>query len=343
MARTDLLTVLVVLFMSAGWGQSFRPVRYLGEIGHLDTDWDPRKVADFGGTKLSVAGSDVRLEGKDDRGKQWQAVVAVVGGVSWTGLWRGDFDANSRQDLMIAAVSFGNGHCISEVRITFLMFDSVGGPVPWTIDTFLPKGADIGKMPVLIRDHNRRAQLIATGCDISWPASGEDRYMTGIYEAQDAHWKMILPSNLKSYSDAMHAAYASPFVHFLELPNWKDHGNTTASYNARVKIRQVLSPDPACRGVRLPIVDGRVVQVPNPDPCEVLGQNRIETDNGDVCLGWPTVVQDRESGREILTADSSGIESKLNEMAAVRLPVALIGQSDPKHCSPTLLWINRAR
>lgn len=332
--------------MAAAFGQSFRPVHYVGEIGHLGTDFDPRTVADFGFAKVHTSGSDVRIEGKDDRGKPWQAVVPVLAGVTWTDLWRGDFDANSRQDLMIDAVSPGNGKCISEVTVTFLMFDFQGRPVPWTIKTFRTKAADVGKMPALLElGRNRRAQFIATGCEYSVPGFGEDRYITGIYTTRDARWKLVRPPDLKPYTDEMRRSYSNQFVHFVaaQPADWKDHGNSTTAYNTPVTITQVLRPEPECRGVRMPVVDGRVVPLPNPDPCDVLGKNRFETSGGNVCLGWPTIVQDGDGGREIVAAGSPEVESKLRELAAAAVAVSVIGQSDPKHCSPSLLWVNRDR
>ncbi len=64
--------------------------------------------------------------------------------------------------------------------------------------------------------------------------------------------------------------------------------------------------------------------------------------DGRVCLGWPTVVIDNSEGREIV-ADPALIESKLRELAAARLPVTLVGQSNQLRCSPTQVWVNQEK
>ncbi|HYL35039.1 MAG TPA: hypothetical protein VEV17_03900 [Bryobacteraceae bacterium] len=342
------LSVLPLALIALGTvsGQSFGPIKYLGEIGHLGTRFDQRELADFGLAKVYPAASapEVRFEGKDDSGKPWRATVAAAGGIGWTDVWRADFDFNSRPDLMIAATFPANGRCISPVTITFLMFDSRGRPVPWTIETFLLNIAGEGKMPALLKDlnHNRRAELIATGCGYSDPPrSGEDRGIEGIYEAEDAHWKLIKPSDLKPYLDAVRANHSrGDSVHFVppEPATWQDHGNSNAAAGT-FTIDAVLRADPNCRGVGLQVRDGTVQRLAH-DSCEIAGKDRFQM-AGEMCFGWPTVVVDGSGGREILSAGSSIIESKLKDILARRVPVALIGQSDPAGCSPTLLWIDQ--
>ena len=336
---------LALIALGTVSGQSFRPIKYLGEIGHLGTQANQHELADFGFVKIYAAASapEVRFEGKDDNGKPWRATVAAAGGIGWTDVWRADFDFNSRPDLMIAATFPANGRCISPVTITFLMFDSRGRPVPWTIETFLLNIAGEGKMPALLKDftHNRRPEFIATGCAYSDPPRfGEDRGIEGIYEAEDAHWKLIKPSNLKPYVDAVRANHSgSDTVHFLppEPATLRDYGNSNRA-SRTFAIDAVLRADPNCRGVRLQAIDGSV-QRPTRDSCEITGKDRFQM-AGEMCFGWPTVVVDGSGGREVLVAGSSIIESKLKDIAARRVPVATIGQSDAARCSPTLLWIN---
>jgi hypothetical protein len=333
---------------SAVHAQALSPMRYLGEVGDLGTESDPRKSVDFGTAKASATEHGVLFHGSDDHASPWRAGVPVIGGVGWTDVWRADFDANGRQDLMIAATFPANGRCLSPVTITFLMFDSQGRPVPWTIDTFLLNIAGVGKMPAILRDinRNRRPELIATGCEYSNPPrAGEDRRIQGIYEAENAGWKLIRPKELQPYSDVVRASHRGRFTEFLpaEPESWHDFGNSTAvPPNGPVTITDVFRPDPECREVvRLEVVDGQV-RKPTKDPCEIVGENRIEVSDGRICLGWPTVVVDGNGGREII-ADPALIESKLREIAAARWPVTLVGQSNPLRCSPTQLWVSQEK
>jgi len=117
------------------------------------------------------------------------------------------------------------------VTITFLMFDSRGRPVPWMIDSFLLNVAGEGKAPALLRDpeHNRRAKLIAAECEYaSPPGAGEDWRIQGIYEANDAHWKLIRPRDLQPYTDAMRINHRGRFTNLLpaDPEGWHDLGSS---------------------------------------------------------------------------------------------------------------------
>jgi hypothetical protein len=103
-------------------------------------------------------------------------------------------------------------------------------------------------------------------------------------------------------------------------------------------VRAVLAASPECRGVRLPIVNGRVERLEN-DPCDVNGKDRIELSNGTVCLGWPTAVIDGTERREIV-ADQA-LYAELKRIADEHRSVVFAGQSDPQRCSPTIVWAMR--
>ena len=351
------LIAFVSSLASAVHAQPSPPMRYLGEVGHLGEVQVhhapfkdvPLKSVDFGIAKASAVETGVLFQGADDSGKPWRATVAVLGGIGWTDVWQADFDANSRPDLMIAATFPSNGRCLSPVTITFLMFGSQGRPVPWTIETYLPNNGGIAKPPALLRDfnHNHRAELVATECEYSDPpVAGEAWRIHGIYEAEDARWKLIHPKDVQLYSHAVRVSHQRGLsTEFLTATSsaWADFGNSNPVVaHSAVTITDVLQPEPECRhAIRLKVVDGQVRRLAN-DPCEIFSGNRLEMSDGRVCLGWPTVVIDNSEGREIV-ADPALIESKLRELAAARLPVTLVGQSNQLRCSPTQVWVNQEK
>ena len=61
--------------------------------------------------------------------------------------------------------------------------------------------------------------------------------------------------------------------------HWSNQGNEIDSHAPPVRLQAVLAASPSCRGVRIPIIDGRV-QRDWKDPCDEIGKNRIELSNG---------------------------------------------------------------
>jgi hypothetical protein len=58
------------------------PMKYLDEIGHLNSDEDKRKSLDFGFAKLFAASNgDLRFEGRDDKGKPWHVWLLPMCGL----------------------------------------------------------------------------------------------------------------------------------------------------------------------------------------------------------------------------------------------------------------------
>jgi hypothetical protein len=218
-------------------GQTLRRPRYIGEIGHLNTEWDPRKSMDVGRAKIHKDDdSDAVIDGRDDAGKPWKFTLPLYAGVGWTDLWKGDFDGNSRPDLMIARMFPQNGRCVDGVILTFLMFDRVGRPVPFTIETHWRGNSAQGQVPALFvaSPNHRRLDLVTTGCEYSEGLGvGEDRRITGIFEAEDAHWRLIRPANLDTYQTILRSQYSGKFVTLLkpDSAEWLDARES--SRNAR--------------------------------------------------------------------------------------------------------------
>ena len=66
----------------------------------------------------------------------------------------------------------------------------------------------------------------------------------------------------------------------------------------------------------------------------------MELSDGTICYGWPTVMVDDAEGREIV-AESQHPERLLQRIIEQGRKVVLVGQRDPKRCSPVLVWAAR--
>ena len=92
---------------------------------------------DLGIARVSADGDGILLfEGSDDRGMPWRAQIpgSQTGG-ELDRIFRADYDANGRLDLLIVSMSTGNGRCINNALLTSLLFDEAGRPTPWQINT----------------------------------------------------------------------------------------------------------------------------------------------------------------------------------------------------------------
>jgi hypothetical protein len=324
--------ILMVLHV-AGLAQG---LRFLGEVGHVGPPFDQRTFANVGLAKVSP-GDAFPVTGVDDAGKRWRADVPVWDGIGWTDAWSGDFDGNGRLDLMLANYVPRSGRCVDIQTITFLMFDDRGRPVPWTIHTAIPEGGGQGKNPAIF---DGRSRIIAMDCAYSDPSgdvNGVDRAVTGVYEAQNGHWKLVRSADL-GLLDRVLRQYAGRGVHLrpVDPQGWMDHGNAGVQ-RRDVRVAGVMPIDKGCAPVRLPVENGRVVRQER-DPCEVLGKNRLVLSTGETCFGWPTVVIDRASGRDMMSEDSPLIEAELRRLARAQIPVTVFGRRDAAECSPVMLW-----
>jgi len=207
-------------------------LRYLGEIGHLGTPLDQRSSVRFGPAKIiSQSDQSVLIEGQDDGGKAWKVVVPTQGGIGWTTVWQADFDRNGRPDLLLAAFFPPNGRCIDSITLSFLLFNNHGQPVPWVIETRMPESKRFPAIPAIFADWNRDGgpRLVVTDCDYSKPPRfGEDRWITGIYEAKDASWSLAHPANIATYTALVRRSYRFRPSHDRLLPTdptqWLDRG-----------------------------------------------------------------------------------------------------------------------
>jgi len=338
------LPYFIALGCGSLWG-AWPGLRYLDEIGHLGTPTASRTSVRYGRTRAVSTGSgNVRFQGRDDNGKAWQAILPIDGGIGFTTIWQADFDRNSRPDILIAAYFPKNGRCIDEITLSFLLFDLHGRPIPWVIQTRMPTTKRFPLIPAIFSSHNDRTELVVTDCEFGASALlGQDRSITGIYEARDARWNLVRPTRLDAYRGLVRHRYRfSPDADRL-LPtkpsDWLDQGNAFAP-TGPVQVKAVLPASPSCRGaVHLPpIIDG-AFQRDWKDPCNEIGKNRFQLSDGTTCYGWPTVMLDRGDKREIVAeSELTDLEPLLREVAAQHITVVLTGQKEPGRCSPALLW-----
>jgi hypothetical protein len=200
------------------------------------------------------------------------------------------------------------------------MIDALGRPVPWIIDTQIPEdlGVDriMEKPPLVVQTSgNSRALFVATDCEYGDPSLlGEDRSITGVYEAKDAKWRLLLspaPSTWAGIIQLVRQSYKlrpdRDRLKHLDVSAWPDLGNDP----------QIKAPP----GTRLANVS-----------------NTLRLSDGETCYGWPTVILDRPDGREIVASSSNKLPAILHEIVDQGLPVSFSGQTSPGRCSPAYLW-----
>lgn len=349
MLRRRSQRIILLGLFAVGLPGATPPLRYLGDI-NLGMPGEPRTSLAFG-RAWAVLSKDghVRFQGHDDRGKFWQAVLPISEGVGFTTVWQADFDHNSRSDLLVASQASQIGHCINEPTLSFLLFDRGGQPVPWVITARTPAYRRFPPEPALFAESNGKAELVATGCDwIQNTSGGEDTSVRGIYQAQDTTWHLVRPENLAPYATLVRRRYGLRRNVDRLLPaspdQWPDEGNSLHPGDKHLRqITSVLTRSPSCLGVRLPPVvevDGQLQLDSNwKDPCNAIGEDRLLLSDGTTCYGWPTVMIDRQNGRQIVAAtEKHDLERLLRQIADEKLSVLLAGQKEPGRCSPVLLW-----
>ena len=265
-----------------------------------------------------------------------------LGGVGFTTVWQADFDHNSRPDLLIAAYFPTNGRCVDEITLSFLLFNDRGQPVPWVIHTCM-YGRKFPYVPAIFTNHNDQAELVVTDCTYSEPPRfGEDRRITGVYEAKDATWSLVKPANLDPYTALVRKGHTFRPQHDQLIPSnpsdWSDQGNRPDPHgSSSVRLAALLPASEECRQpIHLPpIADGHL-QTGWKDPCDEVGRDHVMPSNGTLCYSLPTVMLDSKNGREIV-AESEHPGALLRQVIEERSAVVLVGQREPNRCSPVLL------
>ena len=185
----------------------------------------------------------------------WTAVLETQSGAGWTDVWRADFDRNTRPDLLIAAYFLQNRRCIDEITLSFLLLNDHGQPVPWVIRTRMPESRRVPAIPALFADLNHAGplQLVVTDCTYSEPPRfGEDRRITGIYEAKNATWSLAHPASIVPYTALVRLSYRFRPSHDQLLPtdpaHWSDQSLKTGNSHQQSKESTLFSFDTKTKG-----------------------------------------------------------------------------------------------
>jgi len=168
-------------------------MKYLDEVGNLGR-MDKRTSVDLGIAKVfAEPGGDLRFEGRDAKGDSWRIWLTPSVGTGGTDVWTADFDRNGRADLLISVYSPRNGRCTEQTTIYALMFDDQGRPVTSVVQS--NSFAGYGRPPVaLVRANgDGHAEMVTVDCEYSDPETGfgEDRRISGIYEAKNGRWLAV--------------------------------------------------------------------------------------------------------------------------------------------------------
>lgn len=284
--------------------QSRYPMRFLDDVGNLGNPYsrDKRSSADLAGLARVTRQDDILLfEGRDLAGKPWRLFTSGDGGVGWTEVWTADFDHNGRSDLLIGSHFPGNGRCVDGGDVLILLFEADGRPVPWMSSTMVPEGNKFPVRPAIVLDANGdgRAEIVTTSCEYAdgQQRFGEDRRITGVYEARDARWVPLSGYALEPYRSAAVASHrlTSPgFVKWqpTKASDWSDQMSGIDA-PATVKLNRILTGEVGCGGIRLTVGNGA------DDPCDVLRDDRAVYSDGGTRRGWPPAIIDGADGRDI--------------------------------------------
>jgi hypothetical protein len=325
------------LGVTLAMGQAWFPMKDR-KVGALDSDYDQRKSADFGFARIVSEEDNLRFEGKDHAGKPWRIWMpkAGIGGVD---VWTADFDHDGQQDLLIRSLDLKVGRCLDVGTITIVLFDAIGRPVPWTMTTQVPywNAVPLRGAIVLDANHDGRAEFVVTGCESSVPSDapfGEDRGISGVYEAQHGRMVPIRHAKMTPYRRAAKVIHGHPSVKWLPMmpEEWPDQMQGFDS-TASLRVEALLKGDEQYRHIDFPLVNGRFdVPVPS-DPSEILSYDRILYSDGLQRIGWPYVVLDGLDGRDVYIA---GYEEALRRVINARYRVKILGSP----AEPTWIWAN---
>lgn len=208
--------VVVSLLCGAAFGQAQFPMKYLGEVGHLEE----RQVLDLGVAQARLD-DDLVVEGK-----QWHVRIARMGGMGWTTVWSADFDANGKMDLLIAGHFPGVGRCIDTLEVSVVLFREDGIPEVWKVWTTLPDHTRFPYVPIVVRDLNGdgRAEFVTTSCERVDPPEGfGERYsLTGVFEARNAELVANTGAKIEAYTRIVKRVLGLRELRMSAPSNWQE-------------------------------------------------------------------------------------------------------------------------
>ena len=333
------MRILLVGFLGATltMGQAWFPMKDR-KVGALDSDYDKRKSADFGFARVFSEEGNLRFEGKDHSGKPWRVWVPRSGGIGATDVFTADFDHDGQQDLLIRSLNLTVGRCIDRGTITVVLFDEIGRPVPWTMTTQVPDWNATPLLGAIVLDanHDGRAEFALTSCetDPSDPRLGEDRRISGIYEARHGRMVPIRKALLAPYLRAAKLIHGYPSVKWLRVmpDEWPDQMQEFDSTTS-LRVKALLKGDPKYRHIDFPLVNGRFDAPAPSDSSEILSYDRMLYSDGLQRVGWPYVVLDGPDGRGVYIA---GYEDALRRIIKAGYRVKILGNPS----QPTWIWVN---
>lgn len=159
--------LLLLAWVGLAWSQPM-PMVYVGDLGHLEA-----------GKTLRIGAAEARADGKGRvrvAGKGWFVDLAVAGGAGWSEVFQADFDGDGQTDFLVAnhRPTFA-ATCGGATEVTVFLFDRLGRPAPWRLDSqFLDEpGRGFPFLPIRVL---RPGFFVPTDC--------EGR-VTGIYWARE--------------------------------------------------------------------------------------------------------------------------------------------------------------
>lgn len=331
------LICVLVLAHGGALSQTPFPLAEVAEIGMLGTESDGRELVDLGMAEaIPDDASSIRIEGHDDQGDPWRLWLPTSGAYNARlRVYQADLNGDGRRDLLFSDVGIGNGRCVGDGTVITLIFDSAGRPVPWIIPT-RAMIQDDGN-PVLLVDLNGdgRAEIITSDCEYALRQElypGEDRWITGIYEARDTIWTPIRPPSLEPYLQAIKRRFPEIEPGYLEwvaapaplspdpLEGWGERPWT--------KLTGVLMAEIGCESSEAVEFDRAGTGILCTD-MEL--SNRTRYADGSVRTDWPFVVLDSAAGREIHFAHR---REALEKVLAAGFPVRVLGPG----IESSILW-----
>lgn len=258
------------------------------------------------------------LEGKAKSGKPWSVHFASV---AFDQVYRGDLDGNGTQDYVVIGGSpYWNGRLAPPGRITVLLMDSQGLPVPFEA----PLYDDLGPRHVVDALHDGHARLALGSYDENeWDNRNSvfcsGHWVTDLYEADALNWQPFQGSA---------AGFAFPLVHrWTYWPKCNDAPPVPWTETVRTGQYSTASPDVTAR---IEKSDAGFAAVAPSAGCE--------------SIGTATIVYDQRSRRDIALGALSGYQGDLQErILADGASVTLRGvyRHDRGYCSANLLWATK--
>ena len=308
------------------------PMTYHASVGVLGfPDFDKRKFVDLGIARVFPDDGNLRFEGKDHAGKPWRVWVPQLGGVGGTEVWTADFDGDGQQDLLIRSWKPYSGRCVDAGVVTVLLFDRQGRPVPWTMSTQVPNpNLHPPRGAIVLANQHGRAEFVFTACEPP-PHGGEDRSISGVYEADRVRMVPVRNVDMKPYLRAAKAIHGSRDVTWSRaIPGeWPDQMSGFDDPES-LRVAAVMEADEKYRTVDFPILNGRFVDAV-PGPLEVLSHDRVRYSDGLTRLGWPNVIIDGPDGRSVYIAHH---EDALRRIVKAGYRVKILGNPS----EPTWVW-----